>query len=125
PPGRRRPPSGRSAARGRGGRPLRPTRRTCSRAAPWRRGHACACPSETRPRGSEAPPRGSRRSRAPQGPLRDLGRFVERRPLDLASLVHLEDVALAEVVEPVEQDAALEALADLANVVLEALQLRD
>ena len=52
-------------------------------------------------------------------------RFVERRPLDLARLVGLEDVAFLHVVEAVEQDAALEALGDLADVVLEAPQLRD
>jgi hypothetical protein len=43
--------------------------------------------------------------------LADLGRLVERRPLDLTRLVDLEDVTLAQVVEPVEKDAALEALA--------------
>ena len=53
------------------------------------------------------------------------GRLVERGPLDLARLVDLEDVALAEVVEALEQDAALEALGHLAGVVLEALELRD
>ena len=37
----------------------------------------------------------------------------------------LEHVAFLHVVEAVEEDAALEALADLARVVLEALQLRD
>ena len=39
-----------------------------------------------------------------------VGRLVERRALDLAGLVDLEDVALAQVVEALEQDAALEAL---------------
>src|SRR5262249_1016432 len=63
---------------------------------------------------------------------RDLGsgragrsRFAQIGALDLARLVRLEDVAFAQVVEAVEQDAALEALAHLAGVLLEALQLRD
>src|SRR4029079_12014020 len=45
--------------------------------------------------------------------------------LDLPRLEDLEDVALAEVVEAVEEDAALEALGDLAHVVLEAPERRD
>jgi hypothetical protein len=49
----------------------------------------------------------------------------ELRPLDLAGLVHLEDVAVLDVVEAVEQDAALEALGDLARVLLEPLELGD
>src|SRR5581483_5440702 len=53
------------------------------------------------------------------------GRLVERRALDLTRLEDLEYVALAQVVEPVEEDAALEALAHLADVVLEAAELRD
>ena len=53
------------------------------------------------------------------------GRLVERRPLDLARLVRLEDVAFLDVVEALEQDPALEALGDLARVLLEPLQLRD
>jgi len=51
--------------------------------------------------------------------------FGERRALDLARLVDLEDVAFLLVVEVLEQDAALEALLHLPRVVLEALQLRD
>src|SRR5260221_4009058 len=53
------------------------------------------------------------------------GRLAEIRALYLADLVHLEDVAFLHVVETLEQDPALEALLDLANVVLEPLQLRD
>src|SRR5439155_468761 len=53
------------------------------------------------------------------------GRLVERRPIDLARLEDLEHVTLAQVVEALEQDPALEALGHLARVVLEALQLRD
>src|SRR2546423_7917848 len=53
------------------------------------------------------------------------GSFVERRPLDLARLEDLEPVAFLHVVEAVEEDAALEALRNLADVVLEPLQLRD
>ena len=53
------------------------------------------------------------------------GRLVERRPLDLARLVRLEDVVFLDVVEAVEQDAALEALGHLARVLLEPLQLGD
>src|SRR5437899_7002746 len=49
----------------------------------------------------------------------------EVRALDLAGLEDLEDVALAEVVEALEEDAALEALRHLAHVVLEAAELRD
>src|SRR5256885_6584348 len=45
--------------------------------------------------------------------------------LDLAGLEDLEDVTLAEVVEALEEDPALEALRHLAHVVLEALELRD
>ena len=45
------------------------------------------------------------------GALRGVGRLVERRALDLTRLVDLEDVAFAQVVEALEQDAALEALA--------------
>src|ERR687887_1933081 len=51
--------------------------------------------------------------------------FREVGALDLARLEDLEDVALAEVVEALEQNPALEALGDLAHVVLEALELRD
>src|SRR5579862_3778486 len=51
--------------------------------------------------------------------------FVERRPLDLARLEDLEDVAFLHVVETVEANAALEALRNLADVFLEALQIRD
>src|SRR6186997_234288 len=62
-----------------------------------------------------------------------VGRWRRRRrrrrgevgALDLAHLVGLEDVAFLHVVEAVEQDAALEPLLDLADVVLEALELRD
>src|SRR5437667_8771225 len=49
----------------------------------------------------------------------------EIRALDLARLVDLEHVAFLEVVEAVEQDPALEALRHLADVVLEASELRD
>src|SRR6478672_12365355 len=52
-------------------------------------------------------------------------RLVERGALDLARLEDLEDVALPQVVEALEQDAALEALRDLADVVLEAAQRGD
>src|SRR3954454_15002419 len=52
-------------------------------------------------------------------------RRVEVRALDLARLVDLEHVALAQVGEARAQDAAREALLDLADVVLEAPQLRD
>ena len=45
--------------------------------------------------------------------------------LDLAGLVDLEHVALADVLEVLEHDAALEALLDLAHVVLEAPQRAD
>src|SRR6266511_3521622 len=50
---------------------------------------------------------------------------VERRPLNRPGLVGLEHVAFLDVVEAVEEDAALEAFGDLAGVVLEPLQLRD
>ena len=63
----------------------------------------------------------SRRSAAGGG-RRSLG---EIGALDLARLVRLEHVAFLHVVEAVEEDAALEALAHLARVVLEALELRD
>src|SRR5205823_7026403 len=46
-------------------------------------------------------------------------------PFDLPGLVDLEDVAFLDVVEAFEQDPALEAFGDLADVVLEPLQLRD
>src|SRR5579862_241215 len=123
-PGR---PSARSAARARDGRPPRPTRRSGLRAAPSPTARASACPSATLPPGSAARPRRLRRS--PSSGLvggRPGGHgLVERRALDLARLEHLEDVALAQVVEALEQDAALEALDHLAGVVLEALELRD
>ena len=45
--------------------------------------------------------------------------------LDLAGLVDLEHVALADVLEVLQHDAALEALLDLAHVVLEAAQRAD
>src|SRR6186997_562476 len=62
-----------------------------------------------------------------------VGRWRRRRrrrrgevgALDLAHLVGLEDVAFLHVVEAIEQDAALEPLLDLADVVLEALELGD
>src|SRR5438552_1412357 len=66
-------------------------------------------------RGSAALARGGRRR----------GDLVERRPLDLTRLERLEHVALLDVVEAVEEDAALEPLGDLPRVVLEPLQLRD
>ena len=50
---------------------------------------------------------------------------VERGALDLARLEDLEDVAFAQVVEALEQDAALEALGHLADVVLEAAERGD
>ena len=53
------------------------------------------------------------------------GGLVERRALDLARLEHLEHVAFAQVVEALEQDAALEPFGHLADVVLEPAQLRD
>src|SRR6185437_15448559 len=46
-------------------------------------------------------------------------------PGDLALLEGLDDVALLQVGEVLEADAALEALADLAHVVLEAAERRD
>ena len=49
--------------------------------------------------------------------------LVERRALDLARLECLEHVAFLHVVVVLEEDAALEALCDLAGVVLEALEL--
>src|SRR5437764_11348570 len=55
----------------------------------------------------------------------ELRSFVERRSLDLARLEDLEHVAFFHVVEAFEQDAALEALCNFADVVLEPLQLRD
>src|SRR5438105_2259812 len=54
-----------------------------------------------------------------RGGLREVG------PLNLPRLVALEHVAFFDVVEPVEKDAALESLADLARIVLEPLELRD
>ena len=45
--------------------------------------------------------------------------------LDLTGLVELEHVALLHVVEAIEQDPALEALGDLAHVVLEPLSCPD
>src|SRR5712691_8589391 len=50
---------------------------------------------------------------------------LEVGALDLTRLVRLEHVALFDVVEALEQDAALEALLDLAHVVLDAPQRRD
>src|ERR671919_2223891 len=52
-------------------------------------------------------------------------RHLEVGALDLARLVGLEDVAFLHVVEALEQDAALEALGDLAGVVFEPLELRN
>src|SRR5689334_10552280 len=63
--------------------------------------------------------------KALRGGGRSRRRRVEVGALDLARLVDLEHVAFLEVVEALEQDAALEALLDLADVVLEALELRD
>src|SRR5690349_3497473 len=68
-------------------------------------------PADTGPSGAG----GSRRRR----------RRVEVGALDLTGLVDLEHVAFLEVVEALEQDAALEALLDLAHVVLEPAELRD
>src|SRR5919202_1968624 len=56
---------------------------------------------------------------------RSLRVFGEVGALDLRGLEDLEDVALAQVVEPFEEDAALEAFGHLAHVVLEAAELRD
>src|SRR5512146_1512576 len=53
------------------------------------------------------------------------GGLVERGALDLARLERLEDVALAQVVEVLEHDPALEARAHLADVVLDAAQRGD
>src|SRR6476619_4761521 len=78
-----------------------------------RRAHTASRSPRTRPARFESSLRSGGRS------------FVERRPLDLARFEDLEDVALLHVVEAVEADAALEALCDLASVVLESLQLRD
>src|SRR5439155_5563410 len=89
----------------------------------------CACPSASRSRGSGAQRRGCRRSRrCPRAMAlarRSRRRRLEVGALDLARLVDLEHVAFLHVVEAVEQDAALEALLDLAHVVLEALELGD
>src|SRR6185503_10914431 len=63
--------------------------------------------------------------KALRGGGRSRRRRVEIGALDLTRLVDLQHVAFLEVVEALEQDAALEALLDLADVVLEALQLRD
>src|ERR1700754_2167472 len=77
------------------------------------------------------PRRGRRRARtrrARAARLEGLGRggsFVEGGPFDFARLEDLEHVALLDIVVAVEEDAALEALRDLADVVLEPLQLRD
>src|SRR5437763_5708127 len=82
------------------------------------------------PRSADDEPRGSRRPDPPRR-AEALGRgrgprvVREVGALDLAGLVDLEDVALAQVVEAVEEDAALEALGHLAHVVLEAPELRD
>ena len=55
---------------------------------------------------------------------RGCGRFAQVCALDLLDLVDLEHVAFLDVVEAVEKDPALEPLLDLADVVLEALELR-
>src|SRR5918996_6270191 len=52
-------------------------------------------------------------------------RHLEVGALDLPRLVGFEDVAFLDVVEALEQDAALEALLHLADVVLEALEACD
>src|SRR6478672_5810063 len=52
-------------------------------------------------------------------------RVVQGGALDLADLVGLDQVAFLDVVEALEVDAALEALGQLAHVVLEALQRVD
>src|SRR3954452_18791317 len=102
--------------------------RTVAAAGPSRSEAPCACPSESRSPGSAARTRGCRRSRRrPRllGRGSGRGRRLEVGALDLAGLVDLEHVALFEVVVAVQEDAALEALLDLAGVVLEALQLPD
>src|SRR5512132_2004853 len=53
------------------------------------------------------------------------GRLAQVGPLDLPGLVALEHVALFDVVEVVEEDAALEPLLHLAHVVLHAPQRSD
>src|SRR4249920_2220684 len=53
------------------------------------------------------------------------GSLGEIGALDLTRLVRLEHVALLHVVEAVEENAALEALAHLADVILETPELRD
>src|SRR5207237_3925314 len=75
---------------------------------------------------------GGIRAARERGSLRLFGRgragacgHREIRALDLANVVGLEDVAFLDVVEVLEVDAALEALLDLAHVVLEGPQLGD
>src|SRR3954468_16862121 len=71
-------------------------------------------------------PRGRATSGILVRPLRlRRGGLVERRALDLARFEDLEDVADLHVVEVLEMEAALEALLDLAGVVLEALERVD
>src|SRR5262249_33377949 len=131
---RRTRPSAVSAARGRGGRPRPRTHRSAAAAGPSPTSRTCACPSASLPPGSAARPRGCRRSPSSRGysseRLRALrggrrGRLVESRALDLADLVRLDQVAFLDVVVALEVDAALEALGDLADVVLEALERVD
>src|SRR3954451_4508055 len=50
------------------------------------------------------------------------GAWLLERLLDLAGLEELEDVAHLDVLVALEHDAALEALIDLLNIVLEAAQ---
>src|SRR5262245_16123641 len=68
--------------------------------------------------------RGLIMGRPPGGGLRAPERALESA-LDLDDLEGLDDVALAHVVVVLERDAALEALADLAHVVLLAPQRAD
>src|SRR6266508_1886407 len=68
---------------------------------------------------TEGPALGGGRSRRGWG----WGWGGQIRALDLADLEDLEDVAFLHVVEALEEDAALESLLDLADVVLEALEL--
>src|ERR671924_793066 len=68
---------------------------------------------------------GAHRELLGRGGSRLGGRRLQVGPLDLARLEDFEDVADLHVVEVREVDAALEALLDLARVVLEALQRVD
>ena len=100
-----------------GGRRSRSTRPT---PPARRRSHGrsrCRRPSPARPRRHWRSGPGSSASRRLEG--------LELGALDELRLVALDHVALVLVVEPGEQDAALEALADLADVFLEVLERVD